>query len=91
MMDNIIFVEPAPEYEVAVTEFVAEFPEKHINGSYGIKRTEHYAEWLDVINRPRRYKDNSASARVINKNGGLLENEVPEDYGNILQRYWIAL
>lgn len=33
-------------------------------------------------------KDNIASARTIVKNGGVLENEIPED-GNIVQRYWI--
>ena len=173
-MSGLSLVRPATEHMVAAADFVAEFPEKHINGSYGIKRTEHYAERLDVINRPRRYydvlpegfvpattffglrksdglivgildvrheltegllknggnigysvrpterkkgyatmmlaaalefcrelglqralvscdRDNPASARVIVKNGGLLENEVPEDDGNILQRYWIEL
>lgn len=34
------------------------------------------------------YKDNAASARVIQKNGGVLENEISEG-GKIVQRYWI--
>lgn len=35
-------------------------------------------------------KDNIASAKTIIKNGGILENEIPE--GNrITQRYWITL
>jgi len=36
-------------------------------------------------------KDNIASAKTILKNGGILENEIVEDDGNILQRYWITL
>lgn len=36
-------------------------------------------------------KDNPASARVILKNGGVLENELTESDCNILQRYWINL
>ena len=37
-------------------------------------------------------KENIASARVIVKNGGLLENEIPEEgKDKIIQRYWIAL
>lgn len=35
-------------------------------------------------------KDNKASARVIQKNGGVLENEIA-DGGKTIQRYWIAL
>ncbi len=35
-------------------------------------------------------KDNIASARTIQKNGGVLENEI-EDQGKIVQRYWISL
>lgn len=35
-------------------------------------------------------KANAASARTIVKNGGILENEVPEG-GGITQRYWITL
>lgn len=34
-------------------------------------------------------KDNPASAKVILKNGGVLENEVPHD-NNMMQRYWIT-
>lgn len=34
-------------------------------------------------------KDNIASARTILANGGILENEVIEEDGNIVQRYWI--
>ena len=36
------------------------------------------------------YKENIASARVIQKNGGVLENEIA-DGGEIIQRYWITL
>ena len=36
-------------------------------------------------------KDNIASARTIIKNGGVLENEVTENNGGIVQRYWIDL
>lgn len=40
-------------------------------------------------------KGNEASRRTIVKNGGLLENEVPDDVGlgdsGIIQRYWISL
>ena len=36
-------------------------------------------------------KGNVASAKTAMKNGGVLENEVAEDDGNIVQRYWIAL
>ena len=36
-------------------------------------------------------KNNVASAKTIRKCGGILENEVAENDGNILQRYWITL
>lgn len=36
------------------------------------------------------YKDNIASARVIQKNGGVLENEI-QDCGKVIQRYWITI
>lgn len=36
-------------------------------------------------------KDNIASAKTALRNGGVLENEVVEDDGNIVQRYWIAV
>jgi len=36
-------------------------------------------------------KDNIGSARTIQKNGGILENEVIDDDGEILQRYWIDI
>lgn len=40
-------------------------------------------------------RDNEASRRTIVKNGGMLENEVPDDVGlgnsGIIQRYWISL
>ena len=36
-------------------------------------------------------KYNLGSAKTIIKNGGILENEVTEDNGNIVQRYWINL
>lgn len=35
-------------------------------------------------------KDNIASARSIQKNGGVLENEL-DDGGTVIQRYWIDL
>ena len=35
-------------------------------------------------------RENPASARTIQKNGGILENELPVD-GVIEQRYWITL
>ena len=36
-------------------------------------------------------KSNTASAKTITNNGGVLENEVTEDDGNVFQRYWINL
>ncbi len=36
-------------------------------------------------------KENVASARTILKNGGVLENEVTEENGTTLQRYWIDI
>ena len=36
-------------------------------------------------------KKNVASAKTIIKNGGVLENEIIEEDGNIVQRYWIEL
>ena len=36
-------------------------------------------------------KDNIASAKTAVKNGGIMENEIAEETGNILQRYWITL
>lgn len=36
-------------------------------------------------------KDNIASAKTIISNGGVLENEVVESNGNIVQRYWIQI
>ena len=36
-------------------------------------------------------KCNIASARTIVKNGGILENEIVDDNGEIQQRYWIDL
>lgn len=38
------------------------------------------------------HKENPASARTIQKNGGILENEVVDARnGEVLQRYWITL
>jgi len=34
-------------------------------------------------------KDNLASARTAISNGGVLEDEITEESGNIIQRYWI--
>ena len=34
-------------------------------------------------------KKNTGSAKVIVKNGGILENEPADFYGNLVQRYWI--
>ena len=36
-------------------------------------------------------KLNFASAKTIIKNGGILENEIVDDDGEINQRYWIDL
>ncbi len=36
------------------------------------------------------YKMNIGSAKTIFTNGGILENEVVEDDGNVVQRYWIT-
>jgi len=36
-------------------------------------------------------KENIGSAKTITNNGGILENEVIERSGNIVQRYWIIL
>lgn len=36
-------------------------------------------------------KSNLASAKTIIKNGGILENEIVDDDGEINQRYWIDL
>ena len=36
-------------------------------------------------------KNNTGSARTIQKNGGILENEIKNDDGGILQRYWIDI
>lgn len=36
-------------------------------------------------------KDNIASAKTILANGGVLENEIAEENGNIVQRYWIQV
>ena len=36
-------------------------------------------------------KDNIASAKTILSNGGVLENEITESCGNIVQRYWILI
>jgi len=36
-------------------------------------------------------KNNIGSARTIQKNGGVLENEITDDDGEILQRYWIDI
>jgi predicted acetyltransferase len=36
-------------------------------------------------------KENAASFKTIIKNGGILENEITEENGNIVQRYWIDI
>ena len=36
-------------------------------------------------------KNNIGSAKTIQKNGGILENEITVDDGGILQRYWIDI
>ena len=36
-------------------------------------------------------KDNIASAKSIQNNGGILENEVEQEDGEIVQRYWIEV
>ncbi|MCQ4865087.1 GNAT family N-acetyltransferase [Pseudoflavonifractor phocaeensis] len=35
--------------------------------------------------------ENEGSRRTILANGGVLENEIPEEDGTLVQRYWIAL
>jgi predicted acetyltransferase len=60
--------------------------------------SEMLAQALDICRRSGIKKalvtcdnDNIGSARTIMKNGGILENEVPQQDGTILQRYWINL
>lgn len=36
-------------------------------------------------------KDNIGSSKTIIANNGILENEIVEDNGNIVQRYWISI
>lgn len=36
-------------------------------------------------------KVNTASAKTAIRNGGVLENEITEENGNVIQRYWITL
>lgn len=36
-------------------------------------------------------KSNPASSRTIIKNGGVLENEITDDDGEVIQRYWIEI
>ena len=36
-------------------------------------------------------RDNIPSARTILKNGGVLENEIVNEKGEVIQRYWITL
>lgn len=36
-------------------------------------------------------KDNIGSSKAIIKNGGVLENEVLNQYGGIEQRYWVEI
>lgn len=36
-------------------------------------------------------RDNIGSAQTIINNGGILENEVTEDNGNVIKRFWIEL
>lgn len=36
-------------------------------------------------------RDNPASARTIINNGGVLENELTDDDGDVIQRYWIDI
>lgn len=36
-------------------------------------------------------KSNIASSKSIINNGGILENELPDEYGNIIQRFWINI
>lgn len=36
-------------------------------------------------------KGNISSAKTIMANGGIFENEIPEENGNIVERYWINL
>lgn len=36
-------------------------------------------------------KDNAASVKTIIANGGIYENELAEDNGNVVKRYWIEL
>lgn len=36
-------------------------------------------------------KDNIASAKTITKNGGVLDSEIINESGNIVQRYWVSM
>ncbi|MBN2852386.1 MAG: GNAT family N-acetyltransferase [Clostridia bacterium] len=36
-------------------------------------------------------KNNTASSKTILKNGGVMENEIMSDNGEVLQRYWIEI
>ncbi|GKU30518.1 acetyltransferase [Clostridium folliculivorans] len=73
---------------------------------YGIRPTERrkgYAtEMLKLALEKCRYmgieqvlitcdKDNIGSSKTIIANNGVLENEIVEDNGNIVQRYWISI
>lgn len=37
------------------------------------------------------YKDNIGSRKSIQNNGGILENEIIDEYGKVIERYWISL
>ncbi|MCH5182690.1 MAG: GNAT family N-acetyltransferase [Oscillospiraceae bacterium] len=52
---------------------------------------ETYREWQVEKVLVTCDKANLASAKVARNNGGVLEDEIVEKDGNILQRYWITL
>ncbi len=105
-MTDFTLIAPSKEFESQAIEYIQEFLKHNseINGTAGLNRYDNYDEWLlklekslDIPNIPEGKepgntcnKTNVASAKVIQNNNGVLENEVfNEAFSEITQRYWI--
>lgn len=106
-MEELVLMRPTAAYEAQVMNYRKEMMEHGdpLDGCAGLDTVETFAEWMDFENRLKKTygeervlvtcdKINAGSRGTIEKNGGILENEVADEPGlgesGVIQRFWVA-